>query len=193
MRTSLWVLAAFVAGGMSSAGCAPANDDDNVIYGAGMPVGVAPPSGGAGGMLGSGGSPADASGGTGAAGMDVQPGGTGGAGATGTGGVPGVPIGGSGGMAANTGAGGAAPAGSGGAAAAGSGGAPAASGPCPDVNIADFGIMLPACCTPDNQCGIDGSTFGGAGCTPLSEAQSMAAAMGAPAGTIPDPRPCPAM
>jgi hypothetical protein len=196
MRWTHCVLAAWFAAGMSSAGC-DKGSDNNTKYGAGAPVGFA--SGGSG--AGSGGVTAVGSGGaTGAAGMGMGPAGMEAPGAGGTGVVTGSgggtgPVTGSGGMAGAMAAGsGGVPAGSGGMA-GGSGGMPAASNePCPDVDISDFGIMLPGCCDmASNQCGIDGSMFGGTGCTPLAEAAAMAMSMGAPPGTIPDPRACPTM
>jgi hypothetical protein len=65
--------------------------------------------------------------------------------------------------------------------------------PCPEAALEALGITLPACCTQDGQCGVEGAVLGIAGCTPLAAAAAEAAQRGAPEGTIPAPRACPAM
>jgi hypothetical protein len=45
---------------------------------------------------------------------------------------------------------------------------------CPSVTIPVINFVLPSCCTDDNQCGIDSSTFGGMGCTDLATARMRA-------------------
>ena len=59
---------------------------------------------------------------------------------------------------------------------------------CPSVQAMGL-FMIPSCCTPDNQCGIDASMFGFGGCTDLESAAKQSMSMGS--GTmIPAPRRC---
>lgn len=61
---------------------------------------------------------------------------------------------------------------------------------CPPLNVMGF-LMLPSCCTADNQCGIDAAMFGRPGCVDLGTAAEQAEMMGGGMGiTLPEPRAC---
>jgi hypothetical protein len=58
---------------------------------------------------------------------------------------------------------------------------------CPALDIMGF-IMLPSCCTDENQCGIDAAMFGMPGCVDLATAGEQAQMMGGI--TLPEPQAC---
>ena len=61
---------------------------------------------------------------------------------------------------------------------------------CPSLDIMGF-LMLPSCCTADNQCGIDAAMFGMPGCVDLATAGEQAEMMGGGMGiTLPEPQAC---
>ena len=193
MKIQRWVLAVLVCGAFG-VGCKGNGNGDDMSIATGGTGGAS----GAGGMTAGGvsGFGAGAGGGTlidtgglfGLPGMGPGMGmpGAGGMVATGSGGMVAT---GSGGMVA-TGSGGMVATGTGGTE-GGTGGAVAMGGMCPSATFADFGITLDGCCTPDGQCGIDGTAVMMPGCTDLATAGMMAEAMGAPPGVIPPPQPCP--
>ena len=60
---------------------------------------------------------------------------------------------------------------------------------CPSVELKD-GTMLPSCCDPNNQCGINPAKFGTAFCLDLAIAADQGAAFGFDRSQYPTPRAC---
>ena len=61
---------------------------------------------------------------------------------------------------------------------------------CPSVNIMGGGIILPSCCTDDDQCGINPASFGMPGCVDLKTAAMNAMSMAGGVVMFPEPRAC---